>query len=164
MAQGGRRDVRKGAGQAGAHPPTVARLLHPVAIRADDRRPAVGHVQPRPLQPAARPTRPRPRSLRHGEGQGAHHRTSGCAQAQARPALAHPLPLRPSGRRQDVARTIRGRGAGAQIRARLAGRPARRGRDPRPPTHLHRRHDGSHPAKPAKGGHVEPRLRARRGG
>ena len=52
---------------------------------------------------------------------------------------ADPLLRRPSRRRQDVARAIDRRVARPQVRARVARRHARRGGDPRPPPHLHRR-------------------------
>ena len=44
----------------------------------------------------------------------------------------------PAGRRQDLARPERGARHRPQVRAHGAGRRARRGRDPRPPPHLHR--------------------------
>ena len=43
-------------------------------------------------------------------------------------------------------------------------RRARRGRDPRPPTHLHRRAAGQHRPGVAQGGDEQPRLHARRDG
>ena len=50
-----------------------------------------------------------------------------------------PLLRRPARRRQDVARPVDRARARPQVRAHLARRRARRGRDPRPPPHLHRR-------------------------
>ena len=44
-----------------------------------------------------------------------------------------------SGRGQDLAGHEHCQGYGAEVRAHVAGRSARRGRDPRPPAHLHRR-------------------------
>ena len=60
--------------------------------------------------------------------------------------VADPLPLRPSGRGQDLAGQVGGGGAGPQVRPHFAGRPARRVRDSRTPPHLHRCHAGpDHP-------------------
>ena len=44
----------------------------------------------------------------------------------------------PAGRGQDLARQVHRARARPRVRARVAGRRARRGRDPRPPPHLHR--------------------------
>ena len=44
----------------------------------------------------------------------------------------------PSRRRQDLAGPLHRQGDGARVRAPVAGRRAGRGRDPRPPPHLHR--------------------------
>ena len=54
-------------------------------------------------------------------------------------------------------------GDGPQVRADLAGRRARRGRDPRPPAHLRRRAAGPHHPGHAQGGDEQPGLHARRG-
>ena len=69
----------------------------------------------------------------------------------------------PPGRRQDVARRVRGQRPRAQVRPGLAGRRARRGRDPRPPPHLRRGPAGPPGARPARGRDHEPGHRARRG-
>ena len=53
--------------------------------------------------------------------------------------LVDPLLRGPAGRRQDLARQVDRGGDGAQVRAHLGRRRARRVRDPRPPAHLHRR-------------------------
>ena len=50
----------------------------------------------------------------------------------------------PARRRQDVARPVDRARDGAQVRPHLAGRRARRGRDPRAPPHLHRVDAGTH--------------------
>ena len=65
---------------------------------------------------------------------------AGRHKAQGRHEVAHTVPLRASGCGQDVARTFRGYGLGTQVRPHISRRPARRGRDPRPPPYLHRRH------------------------
>ena len=49
-----------------------------------------------------------------------------------------PVPGRPARRRQDLARQVDRQGDRPQLRAHVAGRRARRGRDPRPPAHLYR--------------------------
>ena len=52
---------------------------------------------------------------------------------------AHPLLRGAAGHGQDVAGAIDSAGAGAQVRAHVAGRDPRRGGDTRPPPHLRRR-------------------------
>ena len=49
-----------------------------------------------------------------------------------------PVPGRPARRRQDLARQVDRAGHRPQLRAHVAGRRARRGRDPRPPADLYR--------------------------
>ena len=56
-----------------------------------------------------------------------------------RPEGPDPVLRRPARRRQDVARQVDRARDGPQVRALLARRRARRGRDPRPPPHLRRR-------------------------
>ena len=109
------------------HLPGVDRLA---AVGQDDR------GQPRP-RARARGARRGP--LRHRAGQGPHHRVPRRAQAQARRARLDPVLRRPARRRQDLARALDRARAGAQVRAHQRRRRARRGRDPRPPAHLHRR-------------------------
>ena len=88
---------------------------------------------------AADQGRARRRSLRPRAGQGPHPRVPRGPQAQARHEGPDPVLRRPSGRRQDLARQVDRDVARPQVRPRLARRHARRGRDPRPPAHLHRR-------------------------
>ncbi len=73
-----------------------------------------------------------------------------------------PLLRRPARRGQDLARPVHRPGPGPQVRPHLAGRRPRRGRDPRPPPDLRRRHARPHhPGHPA--GRVEqPGLHAGR--
>ena len=78
------------------------------------------------------------RPLRPGEGQGPHPRIPCGAAARGQGQGADPVPGGPPGRGQDLARPERGARHRAQVRAHGAGRHARRGRDPRPPPHLHR--------------------------
>ena len=100
--------------------------------------------------------------LRPRQGQGAHRRVPGGPQAQGRHEGADPVLRRPARRRQDLARPVDRPGDGAQVRAHLARRRPRRGRDPRPSPHLHRR--AARPHRPgAEAGRLdEPGLHARR--
>ncbi|CAA9486231.1 MAG: ATP-dependent protease La Type I, partial [uncultured Solirubrobacteraceae bacterium] len=118
-----------GGGRARDHPhlPRVAR--DPALVEGD-------HGQPRSRQ-RARGARRRP--LRHRARQGPDPRVPRRPLAQARRARLDPLPRRAPRRRQDLARPVRRPGARAHVRAHQRGRGARRGRDPRPPPHLHRR-------------------------
>jgi ATP-dependent Lon protease len=73
-----------------------------------------------------------------------------------------PLLHRPARRRQDLARSLDRPRAGPQVRAHQRRRGARRGGDPRPPPHLHRRaarHD--HP-RAARRGLKQPAVHDRR--
>ena len=75
---------------------------------------------------------------------------------------ADPLLRRASRRRQDVAGQVDCDVARPQVRARLARRHARRGRDPRPPPHVHRRAArAGHPGAAARGVE-EPGVHPRR--
>ena len=112
----------------------MLRTLHRVADRAAVervQRGRAGHRGGAP-DPGRGPLRPRAH-------QGPHPRLPGRAQAARRRARADPLLPGAAGRRQDVAGPIDRAGDGAQVRAHLAGRRARRGRDPRSPPHLRRR-------------------------
>ncbi len=75
---------------------------------------------------------------------------------------ADPVLRRPSRRRQDLARPVDRARHGPQVRARVARRRARRGRDPRPPAHLHRRAAGQHHPGHPQGGRAQLRDDARR--
>jgi ATP-dependent Lon protease len=69
---------------------------------------------------------------------------------------------RPPGRRQDQPGKVDRPRPRARVRADLGrGRP-RRGGDPRPPPHLHRRDAGDDPASPARRRHPQSRLHDRR--
>ena len=65
-------------------------------------------------------------------------------------------------RRQDLARPVDRARDQPQVRAHVARRRARRGRDPRPPPHLHRLDAGQDPAEHDQGGGEEPAVPARR--
>ena len=118
-----------------------------------DRVAAVGQVHRGQPGPRARPRGARRGPLRHRQGQGPDPRVPRRAQAQARRhgLLDHVL-RRPARRGQDVARALDRARDGPQVRAHQRRRRARRGRDPRPPPHLHRRdarHD--HPRAARRG-------------
>ena len=82
---------------------------------------------------------PRRGPLRPEEGQGAHPRVPRGAGAREEAQGPDPLPRRPARRRQDLARAVDRARDRPQVRAAVARRRARRGRDPRPPPHVHRR-------------------------
>ena len=119
------------AGRRARRHPHLPRVDRLAAVGQDDR------GQPRP-RARARGARRGP--LRHRAGQGPHHRVPRRAQAQARRARLDPVLRRAARRGQDVARALDRARPRAQVRAHQRGRRARRGRDPRPPAHLHRRH------------------------
>jgi ATP-dependent Lon protease len=62
----------------------------------------------------------------------------------------------PPGRRQDLARPVDRPRHQPQVRAHVAGRRARRGRDPRPPPHLHRLDARQDPAEHDQGRRANP--------
>ena len=163
-ARGGPDPGPQGAEAARADARGVRRALHGAHLPGLARGPALvearrGEHRHREGAPGAggRPLRPH-------QGQAAHPRVPRGAQAEPGGPVAHPVLRRPARRRQDVARPEHRQGAGPQVRARLPGRRARRGRDPRPPAHLHRLAAGhGHPAA-AQGRHAQPRVHARRDG
>ena len=162
MARRGREDLQKGDGQTGQPEPAVARLQRAAELSADFGLAAVGRIhqgRPRP-EACAEDTGPRP--LRHGEGEGAHPGVHGRAVAARRPEEPHPLSLRSSGRGQDLAGQVDCRRHEAQVRAHVAGRTARRGRDSRTPPHLHRRHARTHHQEHPEGRLEQPRVHPRR--
>ena len=142
-AAGGRRIHR------GAH---LSRLDRRAAVVEEDRR------DHRPQEDQEHHGR---RALGAREGEGSHSRIPRGAQAQSRHEGADPLLRRPSGRRQDVARAIDRAVARPQVRAHLARRRARRGGDPRPSPHLHRRAARADHPGPAPRRVEEPGLHPR---
>ena len=114
------------------------------------------------LDIAARPRGPRRRPLRPREGQGPDPRVPRGAQPE--PPVARPDPLlhRPARGRQDQPRALDRAGARARVRADLGRRGARRGRDPRPPPHLHRRDAGDDHPRPSRRRVAQPRVHDRR--
>ena len=102
--------------------------------------------------------------------QGPHRRVPGRQEAARRardqggPALRRdPDPDRPARHRQDLDRRVDRPRHRARVRPHVARRRARRGRDPRPPAHLHRRPPRTAGARAARRRHDEPRDHARRG-
>ena len=83
---------------------------------------------------------PRRGPPRPAQGEGAHPRVPGRAGAGREDQGAHPLPGGSARRGQDLAGPQHRPRHGAPLRAHQPGRRAGRGRDPRPPAHLHRRH------------------------
>ena len=69
----------------------------------------------------------------------------------------------PPGHRQDLDRRVDRPQPGARVRPHQPRRPARRGRDPRPPPHLHRRPAGTDRPRPARRRDDEPGDPLRRG-
>ena len=164
-AQGSPREGRAGAEAARGDAAGLGRgdrlaQLHRVARRAcPGRRP---RASSKDLD--ARRADPERGPLRAREGQGADPRVPGRAPARPEDEGLDHLLRRPSGRRQDVARQVDRPVAQPQVRAPVARRRARRGGDPRPPPHLHRRLPRPDHPDDEEGGHGQPRLPARRGG
>ena len=99
-----------------------------------------------------------------GQAQDPRAGVPGRAPAHRRAEGPHPVPGGPPGRGQDQPGPQRGPRPGPQVRARVAGRRARRGRDPRPPPHLHRRPAGPPGAGPETGRQRQPGDPAGRAG
>ena len=124
--------------------------------------PAVGEEDQDQARPGLRRAGAQRRPLRPREGQGPHPRVPRGAAARRQGQGADPVPGRASGRRQDLARPERGARDRAQVRPHGARRRARRGRDPRPPPHLHRLDAGQGAAEPDQDRHAQSAVPARR--
>jgi ATP-dependent Lon protease len=79
-----------------------------------------------------------------------------CSSASKEAEGPDPLPRRPARRRQDLARPEHRARDQPQVRAHVARRRARRGRDPRPPPHLHRLDARQDRPEPGQGRHPNP--------
>ena len=112
---------------------------------------------------ARRRARARGRPLRAREGQGTHPRVSRGAAAREGAQGSDPVPRRSPGRRQDVARPEHRARDESQVRAHVARRRARRGRDPRPSPHVHRLDARQDRAEPRQGEGAQSAVLARRG-
>ena len=95
------------------------------------------------------------------KGQGTHRRIPRCAGARGQAQGAHPLSGRPARGGQDLVGPIHRPCHQPQVRAHGLGGRARRSRNSRPSTHLHRFHAGQDPAKPDQGHGAQPLLPAR---
>ena len=160
---------RGGEGAPGAEAPRVD-AAHvgrghrlPQLPRLADRRP-LDEEDPRAEGPPRGRADPERGPLRAREGQGADRRVPGRAPAGEQPEGPDPLLRRPPRGRQDLARPLDRPLHEPQVRAPLARRRARRGRDPRPPPHLHRRLPRPDHPDDEEGGRAQPRLPPRRGG
>ena len=142
--------------QAAAEHGVIRTYLEWIVVAAVER---VDRGQPRP-RPRARGPRRGP--LRHREGQGPHPRVPRRTPLKPDAQRIDPVPRRSPGRRQDLARSLDRERAGAQVRAHLGRRPARRGRDPRSPPHLHRRDAGRDHPGTARRGLQQPAVHDRR--
>ena len=107
-------------------------------------------------------TDPQRGPLRAREDQGARPRVPGGARPGQEAQGHHPDAGRPSGRGQDLAGQVGRPGDEPQVRPPVARRRARRGRDPRPPPHLHRRLPRPDHPDDEEGRHGQPGLPARR--
>ena len=134
--------ARKGAGraeEAALDEPDVGRSDGGAQLSRLDAVACPGASAPRSRRTSSRAEKVlERRPLRPREGQGAHPRISRRAAAHEQAEGPDPVPGRPARRRQDLARQVDRARDGPQVRAHVAGRRARRGRDPRPPAHLYR--------------------------
>ena len=164
-----RKEAERELGRPREHRPRPSRGLDDPHLPRLAAVAAVGQGVGGPGRRGSRGRSARGRPRRPGGGQGPHPRVPGGAQlpAQARDRgrgrRRHPLPRRPPRRRQDVAGRVDRPLARTRVRAHEPRRHPRRGRDPRPPPHLHRRTAGPPRARPARRRHHEPGDPARRG-
>ena len=133
--------------------PHLPRVAGRAAVVADHR------GQPRRR---ARPRGARRRPLRPRAGQGPDPRVPRGPQPESGIPRPDPLLHRPARGRQDEPRPLDRPGARARVRAHLGRRGPRRGGDPRPPPHLHRRDAGDDHPRPARRRHPQPGVHDRR--
>ena len=158
MEPGDRRNLPEGTGETAAYQSDGPRLLRATQLLGALCGPALERIQQGQLQPQQGAQGARQGPLRAGEGQGAHPRISGSAETEGGYEVADTLSGRPSGRGQNLLGQVYRRRPRAQVRARVAGRFARRVRNPRPPQDLHRRYAGAHHPEYAQGRLCKPRL------
>ena len=160
---GGRQEGSAARARSAVEDAGGRRRVHGVAdLHGLDRRAALGQAHRGLPRPAAHETGARRRPLRAREGEGPRARVPRGAQAESRREGADSLLPGPAGSGQDLARQVDRELAGAQVRARLARRHARRGGDSRAPADLHRRAARTGHPGPAPGRIEEPRLHPRR--
>ncbi len=163
-AQGRAQEGRDRAEEAEADVADVGRGDGGAQLHRDAGQPAVAQEVEDLAGHQGRAEDPRRGPLRPGEGQGAHRRVPGGADARRQDEGADPVPGGRARRGQDLARPVDRQGDQPQVRAHVARRRARRGRDPRPPPHLHRLDAGQDPAEHDQGRREESAVPARRGG
>ena len=168
-ARGGAQAGRPRALAAGEAAAGRGRARRDPHLPGVDRRAAVGHAhrrQPRPRgTPARCSTRTTTTSRRSRTGSSSSWPCASCAAGAARGDLIRGgdhLLRRAARRGQDVAGPLDRPRHGAQVRAHQRRRRARRGGDPRPPPHLHRRHAGHDHPRAARRGLPEPAVHDRR--
>ena len=157
-AQGGAQEGRRRAEEAQADVADVGRGDGGAQLHRHAGQPAVEQEDQDQARPRPRRAGPERGPLRPREGQGPHPRIPRRAAARRQGQGADPVPRRASGRRQDLARPVGGARHRAQVRAHGARRRARRGRDPRPPPHLHRLDAGQGAAEPVEDRHAKSRC------
>ena len=162
-ARRGPQQGREGDGAAGSHAADVAgshRRPHLPGLAAGS---ALENATDDNLDIGARRGDARQEPLRPAEGQRAHPGAHRRAQAGPREdEQPDPVLRGTAGHRQDQPGQVDRRGAGPQVRARQPGRRPRRGRDSRPPPHLHRLAAGPHHPDDAHGRHDQPAVHAGR--
>ncbi len=169
---------RQSASRPSASSPASSGSASPDRRVADDphlprlaARRAVGRALRGPARPRARARRcwtPTTRASRTSRtGSSSTWPSASCGRSAAierRPALRRdPHPDRPARDGQDLDRRVDRPRARPRVRPDVARRRSRRGRDPRPPPHLHRRAARPARARAARRGDDEPGDPARRG-
>ena len=163
-AEGGPREGRAGAAAPRGDAAGLGRGDRLAQLHRVARGRALEEGLARVQGPDARREDPERRPLRPREGQGADPRVPGRPPARPEDEGLDHLLRRASGRRQDLARQVDRPIAQPPVRAPVARRRARRGRDPRPPADLHRRVPRPDHPDDEEGRHRQPGLPARRSG
>src|SRR3954454_22095730 len=124
--------------------PHVPRLADLRAVERALRGPP--RPQPHARGPRRRPRRPRGRQGPHRRVRRGEEAARGAGDPGGQEVRRHPHAHRPARHRQDLDRRVHRPRDGPRVCPHVARRRARRGRDPRPPAHVHRRAPG--PAGP----------------